>query len=591
MTGKRQVLIEVAPSQMRADQPIFGRWIGMIGWCLVLLGVIVVSFNLYVRPSVLTEEWGWFLVIIGVILALVHAAIETDGMIRRYTAVAGIVGIVGGVIWSAAFASQSKPWGVGLIPFFPGMFFVALFARKEEDEFWRSLAQYVLGGIGVIGALIGVILVGLAKPWSENVGYVLLLLSATALPMYFGLSKNNDKITYYAALGLVAFGAGLLVVTIVRAIIPDLMYEWRAPVPKYAMRMALVGAAILLLGLVAWLVLPKGLSHRSPANIEQMKSLGRIGVMSGAMLTLIGVVRLFATDILRDVTWFTTKPPQFLIPNGVVFIAVSLGLIGLGLMQSSENRLIVMIRREFIAFFVSPIAYLVLVGYTCMGAVSYYFFLGNVIRMAEMNRSLEEPFLEQFFIGFMPVLAVIVAVPLLTMRLLSEEKRTGTLEVLLTAPLSEWHVVLSKFVAGWLFFILLWVPWFMFLVALRLETGKPFDFYPLVGFMIALAASGSGFVAMGLFFSSLTKNQIIAAVLTLLVLIMMVFFYFLSVTLQSQTGFLSQLREVFRVSSFIDMWLETWAGKLWLRDIVFQLSATIFWLFLSVKVLEARRWT
>lgn len=591
MTSKRQILVESAPSQMRADQPTVARWIGMIGWCGVLLGVVIVCFNLYVRPSALSEEWGWFLGLLGILLALIHAAIETDGLIRRYTAVAGLVGMASGLIWGIAFASQGKTWGVGLIPLVPGIFFVALFARREEDEFWKNLARYFLGGVGVFGAIFGVVFIGLAKVWSENLGYVLLLLSILALPIYFGVSRSTDKTTYYSALGLVVFGLGLLVVTLIRAVIPDLLYDWRAPVPKYAQPTALMGVTLLVLGLCAWLVLPRQLRSSTPAAKEQVKSLGRIGALSGGLLTLIGVARLLATDLLRSAGWFTLAPPQFLIPNGVVFLVAAFGFIGLGLMHSSENRLIVMIRREFTAFFVSPIAYLVLVGYTCMGAASYYFFLGNVIRFAEMNRPLEEPFLEQFFISFMPVLAVIVAVPLLTMRLLSEERRTGTLEVLLTAPLSEWHVVLSKFIAGWLFFLLLWVPWFLFLVALRLEAGKPFDYYPLVGFMIALAVSGSGFVAMGLFFSSLTRNQIIAAVLTLLVLIMMVFFYFLSVYLQSQTGMLSQLRDVFRLTSFIDMWLETWSGKLWLRDVVFHLSATIFWLFLSVKVLEARRWT
>lgn len=591
MTSKRQVLVETAPSQVREDQPVVARWIGMLGWCCVLLGAIIVSFNLYARPSILSEEWGWFLGLIGVVLAFVHAAMETDGLIRRYTAIAGVVGIVGGLIWAIAFASQGKPWGVGLITIFPGILLVALFARQEEDEFWRSLSQYLLGGIGVVGAVLGVVFVGLAKPWSENLGYVLLLLGGVSLPIYFGLSKTNDKVTYYSAMGLIAFGLGLLIVTLFRAVVPDLMYEWRAPVPKYAMPAAVVGATLLMLGILAWLVLPKYVKADSAGSTETIKSLGRIAVLAGAMLALVGVARLVATGILRDAGWFTVPPPQFLIPNGVVFFVAALGLIGLGLMHSSENRLVVMTRREFTAFFVSPIAYLVLMGYTCMGAISYYFFLGTVLRSAEMNRPLEEPFLEQYFISFMPVLAVIVAVPLLTMRLLSEERRTGTLEVLLTAPLSEWHVVISKFIAGWLFFLLLWIPWFMFLVALRLEAGKPFDYYPLIGFMIALAVSGAGFVAMGLFFSSLTRNQIIAAVLTLLVLIMMVFFYFLSIYLQSQTGFMSQVREVFRLTSFIDMWLETWAGKLWLRDIVFHLSATVFWLFLSVKVLEARRWT
>src|SRR5262249_28116612 len=113
-----------------------------------------------------------------------------------------------------------------------------------------------------------------------------------------------------------------------------------------------------------------------------------------------------------------------------------------------------------------------------------------------------------------PLFALTLMVPALTMRLVSEEKRSGTLEVMLTAPVSEWLVIVSKFFATWLFFMVCWLPSGLFLIALRLEGGAPFDSRPLPGFYLALAASGAAFVAMGLFFSVLTKNQIVAAVFT-----------------------------------------------------------------------------
>jgi hypothetical protein len=74
-------------------------------------------------------------------------------------------------------------------------------------------------------------------------------------------------------------------------------------------------------------------------------------------------------------------------------------------------------------------------------------------------------------------------------------------------------------------------------------------------------------------------------------LMMYILVYFGSGVIQTETGWVAQLKELFRVVNFIDMWMETWNGKLWLRDVVFQLSATVFWLFLGVKVLESRRWT
>jgi ABC-type transport system involved in multi-copper enzyme maturation permease subunit len=590
MTSNRQTLAEAAPSQLREDVPVVARWLGMFGWSAVFLGIGAVCLVLYGR-AVVSEEVGWFVALIGIVLALLHAAMETDGMIRRYTAIAGVVGIAGGLIWGIAYASQGKNWGVALVPFFPGTFFVALFARQETDEFWRNMALYLLAAIGGIGVVVGSVMIGLAKPWSENLGYVLFLISSMALPLFFGLSQSGSKQTYYAGLALVVFGLLLLAITTLRAVIPDLMHEWRSPVPKYALPTALVGVTLLVLGLLAWLVLPKQLQGTASFSPEMSKSVGRIGVMSGTAMAVIGIARLLATDMLRNSGWFKTPAEQFLIPNGVTLGVAATALLFIGLMYYSENRLIVMIRREFSSFWVSPIAYLVLIGYTAIGAGSYLWFLLNMIHRSVRGQPFEEPFVAQFFLNFVPVVAVVFGVPFLTMRLLSEERRTATLEVLLTSPVAEWQVILSKFVACWLFFMLLWAPWFSFLLALRLETGKPFDYHPLVGFVVALGVSGANFVALGLLFSSLSRNQIIAAVLTFMSLMMYILVYFGSGVIQTETGWVAQLKELFRVVNFIDMWMETWNGKLWLRDVVFQLSATVFWLFLGVKVLESRRWT
>src|SRR5260370_40137114 len=100
-----------------------------------------------------------------------------------------------------------------------------------------------------------------------------------------------------------------------------------------------------------------------------------------------------------------------------------------------------------------------------------------------------EPIVQHYVFGFIPVVLLIFMVPILTMRLLSEEKRTGTLEVLLTVPVNETTVVMSKFLAALIFFLLAWLPWGLFLIALRIQDGKPFDFLPLLSFLLALTFS------------------------------------------------------------------------------------------------------
>jgi ABC-type transport system involved in multi-copper enzyme maturation permease subunit len=179
------------------------------------------------------------------------------------------------------------------------------------------------------------------------------------------------------------------------------------------------------------------------------------------------------------------------------------------------------------------------------------------------------------------------AAPALTMRLFSEEKRTGTLGMLLTAPITETSVVVSKFLAAWLFYLVVWLPWGLFLVALRMEAGQPFDYRPLLSFFIALLASGAAFLSMGLFVSSLTRNQIIAFILGCMAMMVPMFFYFVTMALPPS----STWHAVFSYLSFVNFWGEALEGTLRFRDLLLQVSVAVFWLFLTVRVLEARKWS
>jgi ABC-type transport system involved in multi-copper enzyme maturation permease subunit len=197
-----------------------------------------------------------------------------------------------------------------------------------------------------------------------------------------------------------------------------------------------------------------------------------------------------------------------------------------------------------------------------------------------------EPIILQYVFSLLPVFVLVLLVPLLTMRLLSEEKRSGTLEVLLTAPVDDMWVVLSKFFAALVFFMLIWAPWGLFLVALRVGVGQPFDYRPLLSFSIGLICSGAGFLSMGLFCSALTRNQIIAYVLTVAGMIILLAIFFINQELPETSGW----RPVLTSASFVDQWMNTLQGKLSVRDVFFPLSSAVFWLFLTVKVMEARKW-
>jgi ABC-2 type transport system permease protein len=178
------------------------------------------------------------------------------------------------------------------------------------------------------------------------------------------------------------------------------------------------------------------------------------------------------------------------------------------------------------------------------------------------------------------------------MGLFAEERRSGTLEVLLTAPINDWHIVLSKFLGSWFFLMLLWLPWWLFLLALRLEGGKEFDFRPMLGFSLALLACGAAFTAMGLFFSSLTRSQIVSAALTFMGMMALLACYILvEFVLRGSSNLAISVKAVMRALSFVHMWSDASDGKLYIRDVAVQLSLAVFWIFATVKVLEVRRWS
>jgi hypothetical protein len=130
------------------------------------------------------------------------------------------------------------------------------------------------------------------------------------------------------------------------------------------------------------------------------------------------------------------------------------------------------------------------------------------------------------------------------------------------------------------------VPWGLYLISLRVAGGTEFDYRPVVGFTVALLFSGAAFISMGVFFSSLTRNQLAAAVFTFVFMFALFSLYFVGEFLAED----SALQPILTHASFVELWFGALRGRLALRDLVLYLSATVFWLFLTVKVLESRKW-
>lgn len=318
------------------------------------------------------------------------------------------------------------------------------------------------------------------------------------------------------------------------------------------------------------------------------------GYRAGLAIGLLGLAMfLFALGrstipyILFNLNWADRPPVAFFLPSGLILMYIGAEYLILGLGICSDNKVVVLTRRELGSFFFSPIAYIVLIGMAAIGWLNFLIFLRGVFGEESGMGGLPEPIVQRFFVSFLALIPLMFLVPVVTMRLLSEEKRSGSLEVLLTAPVNEWQVVLAKFFAGLRVFMLCWYSWAVFFIAFRIEGGKEFDYRPLITFVIALFCMGAGFVAMGLFFSSLTRHQVLAAVFTFVVMFTSTLLFILTLQFPEIEWFVTISSYV----SYVELWVSSARGTITPRFLVLHLAMAVFWLFLTIKVLEARKWS
>ena len=177
---------------------------------------------------------------------------------------------------------------------------------------------------------------------------------------------------------------------------------------------------------------------------------------------------------------------------------------------------------------------------------------------------------------------VIFLAPLLTMRLLSEEQKLGTLELLLTAPVRDWEVVIGKYIAS-LLVLLAILAVTLYYTLLLYVFGDP-DTGPVLSGYLGLVLYGSAALAVGLLGSSLSANQIVAAVVGIAVLLMLSFANRVG---DLVTGVAAQ---VFNGLSMNEHIADFSRGVIDTTSVVFFLSLTAVFLFLTIRSLETRRW-
>jgi len=236
------------------------------------------------------------------------------------------------------------------------------------------------------------------------------------------------------------------------------------------------------------------------------------------------------------------------------------------------DRIWVLAKRELSAFFFSPIAYVVAAVFL---AVSGIFFAGEIFipgREAQMR----DLFDRQAFI-------LVFILPMLTMRILAEEFRAGTIESLMTAPVRDFEVIVGKFLGTWLFFGAMLVPTLLYAAMIR-AYGQA-DPGPIFTGYLGLMLLGGFYIAVGTLTSSLTSNQVISAVLAFLVL--SVFTFLLWGLMYRVSG---TWQTIIQTINVYDKFGYFSRGLIDYRNVVFFISIIIGTLFVAVKVLESRRW-
>lgn len=247
-----------------------------------------------------------------------------------------------------------------------------------------------------------------------------------------------------------------------------------------------------------------------------------------------------------------------------------------------------LIKREFSAYFLSPIAYVVLAVFLAVTGQLFYLTMTQLTGRGPQGIY----FPMQGIVGDNWFWLVFLFIPpLLTMRLFAEERASGTLEMLLTAPLRDWQIVLSKYAACLGFYVLLWLPTLLYLPILTdwqpwtLECG--IDPWPVVSTYLGLFLAGAMFLALGLFISSLVKSQMVAALLSLFIGLFFIVAGFWRPDMD--TGSLGY-RVLFFFTVPLHFERNFSRGLVDTRQLVLYASATLFFLFLTVRSLESRRW-
>jgi ABC-2 type transport system permease protein len=240
-------------------------------------------------------------------------------------------------------------------------------------------------------------------------------------------------------------------------------------------------------------------------------------------------------------------------------------------------------KRELFAFFVTPLAWVLICVFLLIQGMHFFLLVDNFARQAEVTSDVS---VVQAFFGNTVLLYIVLLLflPPMTMRLFAEERRSGTIELVLTAPVSSPALVLSKYAAVLLTYVAMWAPTVLYLVILR-RTGD-IDWHVAGASYLGIFLVGAGYLAIGVLMSAITRSQLLAFTMTALFLL--AFFLFGVGEFVTPEG-----TTMHELCVHVSVWAQMndfASGIVDSRRLVFDGTLVVLPLFAATRVVESWRW-
>jgi ABC-2 type transport system permease protein len=242
-------------------------------------------------------------------------------------------------------------------------------------------------------------------------------------------------------------------------------------------------------------------------------------------------------------------------------------------------------KRELIAYFLSPVGYVV--GFAFVGLYNLFFYFGFT-STNDANVALGGGISGVMFL-------VTFAIPFLTMGLLADEKRTGTIEMLMTAPVADWEVVVGKYLGALVFVLFLSVPSLLHIIVVQMY-GRP-EWGPVISGYVGFALVLLLLTSMGLFFSTVSRSSLVSVMISFVIFMTLLILGIVvpeaAPAIETQKLFGNAMHYLFaflRYASLGEHYNNFTLGLVNTKDVIYFVSGTVFFLFLSTLAVESRKW-